>query len=1147
MARAVGWAVAAGLCVVLSGAAALAQEAPGFAPARGPAIGDTRYHTKIQNDGVVADVDDYVGLLLQGDSLTASVSAAKRSKLLPRMELVGPDGAVVPLATRPSRGGAGAQIRHFVAPTSGRWTVRISGANGTQGDYVVTFSVKPAPPQTLRARRLGEDEPLFKTETFHGLDGALLDLKLVWTKQSNPVELRALTDPAGDDVLAPDGAKAVEKAVVNSKRRSITLSKLPLHEGDGDYAMRVRIPQGTALYDVTFGVSPSRSKGRKAIVLSALEPVLDAQPTPFRGRPDFVMRLTGRNFSKSPAARAFFGLREGVVQAVADDGTWLDVKVPQGVPGTIVGVAVVNPDGQAAVRADFFQYLQPIKVLDLVDDDGAQVRVGSTRGGRRLHLVGENFETGQTVSFGDAVVSTFTVASSTEIVLETPGTHSRTVPVVIGDVFGGVAVSDFTFRFKAPPTFAARPYQPSVARVNTEVVVTISGADFEAADVLSFNGSPAASTFLGAQERRFTAPALPAGSYAVTLTDSIGSVERGPDFVVKPPPTISSVSLIGGPHVGQTGLAVDGGTLVRVTGIDFHVTDAVSLGGPQVQFTQHSSTAFTFVAPPGTLGAATLTVTDGSGQSASLAGLLRYVGYADVTSTRAPAASAVDDLLADRGAVGDLDRDGKADDLVIVSSYYAPGTRLELTRLFFGDSQGRLADATAASFPAAGSDASGNDNWNASAVAIGDVDRLNGADILIAGVSPYSYNGYVYKSVRLFRNDGAGHFTQDSANSPPVLYTPSVIARDQAGTYYLVYSTVLEGGLPTAMAIGDVDRDADGSLDVVVARDRYDFRYIGIDPTRVDFTQVPPYVATANVRYVSYFQYFPGTKVFQNDIAHANGFIDRTADWLPSVGDSKTAPLPAFHARDMALGDVDGDSARSLDIVETWDDPTTVSAFGVYMGPNVDSPRTATRVLLNDGHGRFTDATASWMPSAASPEFWQGSRLALADLDGDGRNDLVLLHAQGVDAYNTSPPAHSRTALRVLHNRGAGVGFVDVTATAIPSLPGNGDDFRGVALAVRDVDGDGRLDLVVGTNETLMDGSGASLRSTRLFRGGPNLTFTLDSAFLVPPSTDSGQAVDLLFLGDLSGNPDPSLVLLGNTPPSRSTNSQMLRVFDWRR
>jgi hypothetical protein len=1129
--------------VTAAAGAGFAAAPPDLVPPFGPRFGQNSYTTKIQGDGGVPDVDDYVEDLQRGETLSVSVTAIRHSHLLPQIELIGPDGADAKPKLKTSKSGDSVQFKGFAIAVSGRWTVRVTGAGSTEGDYSIAFSVKPAAPTTFRHQHLGDDMPLFKVNKFAGLDGALLNFKLTWSSKELPVDLKSMTDPNGREVLAPDGKKAFEEVRTDAKRRTLTFSALPLHVGDGDYAIRVKTPQGSATYDVTFDVVPQgRPHGRRPVALSATEPFLDPAPDPIRGRPDFTLRLHGRNFSASPAPTVWFGSAAGSTSAVAPDGTYVDVIVPQGVPGTTVPVAVVNADGQAAVRGSYFTYLQPIKLTDLVDDAGVPVRFGTTRGGRALHLLGAFFETGQVVRFGTAVAQVTGVVSAGEMTIVTPATQAGAVDVTITDVFGGVATSDFKFTFKRPPTFDAAPYSPSVSAVQTAVTITIHGHDFEAADQLSFNGVPVDSVLLGPTTRRFSTPALPAGSYAVTLTDSIGSVERGPDFTVKPPPAISAVTIVAGPHVGTTGIPALGGTTIRVDGTDFHETDVVTLGGAAVTFTSHSKTSFTFDAPPGSFGAAALSVTDGANQSATAANALRYVGYSDATTSRSPGASAADSLLANRGAVGDLDNDGVADDLVLVTSYYYIGTRTEMTRVFLGNGSGALVDKTSTNFPAAGSDSSGADNWNASAVAIGDVDGAHGADIIIAGTAPYGAGGSVYKNIRLFKNDGAGKFTQDEADAPPSAYTPGVVAVDPTGAYFVVYGTVFEAGNTTAMAIGDLDKD--GHPDLVVARDRYELHYIGIDPTKVNFATTPPSVTTANISYLSYFQYVSATKIFENDFAHSNGFVDKTTAKMPRIGDSNSSPVPCFQARDVALGDIDKDG--DLDIVETWDDPTTVTAFGTYSGSGVDTPRVSTRVLLNNGSGKFTDATSSLMPAGSSPEFWQAKRLALADLDKDGDLDLVLLHDVGTDAFNTKPPTFSKTALRVLRNDGPGHGFVDVTATAIPALPGNGDNFRGVALAVRDVDGDGWPDILVGTTESLTDAAGNPVHATRLFRGGPGLKFTLDNAFLTSEQSDSGEVNDIL-LGDLAGTTDPSLILVTVATPQHSVNGQALRVLDWHR
>ncbi len=89
-------------------------------------------------------------------------------------------------------------------------------------------------------------------------------------------------------------------------------------------------------------------------------------------------------------------------------------------------------------------------------------------------------------------------------------------------------------------------------------------------------------------------------------------------------------------------------------------------------------------------------------------------------------------------------------------------------------------------------------------------------------------------------------------------------------------------------------------------------------------------------------------------------FTDATASRLPKDSDFTWAA---------ALGDVDGDG--DLDLV-----------FG-----NIGSiPAELNRLYLNDGKGKFSDATASRLPRDNNDTF----AVALGDVDGDGDLDLVL-------------------------------------------------------------------------------------------------------------------------------------------------------------
>jgi len=133
--------------------------------------------------------------------------------------------------------------------------------------------------------------------------------------------------------------------------------------------------------------------------------------------------------------------------------------------------------------------------------------------------------------------------------------------------------------------------------------------------------------------------------------------------------------------------------------------------------------------------------------------------------------------------------------------------------------------------------------------------------------------------------------------------------------------------------------------------------------------------------------------------------------------------------------DADGDGHPDLYVV----------SGGSEFSP-VRDPALQDRLYLNDGHGSFRKAPAS-VPS----EDVSGSRVVAADYDGDGDIDLFVGGRVVPWRYGADP----RSTL--LQNDGHGH-FTDVTRRLAPDLEHVGM----VTDAVwRDVDGDGRPDLVV--------------------------------------------------------------------------------------
>ena len=58
---------------------------------------------------------------------------------------------------------------------------------------------------------------------------------------------------------------------------------------------------------------------------------------------------------------------------------------------------------------------------------------------------------------------------------------------------------------------------------------------------------------------------------------------------------------------------------------------------------------------------------------------------------------------------------------------------------------------------------------------------------------------------------------------------------------------------------------------------------------------------------------------------------------------------------------------------------------------------TKIQVLLNDGHGHFTDQTATWMPSQPQTDEASPDRLLVEDFNDDGKPDLAVQYASALN------------------------------------------------------------------------------------------------------------------------------------------------------
>jgi hypothetical protein len=207
-------------------------------------------------------------------------------------------------------------------------------------------------------------------------------------------------------------------------------------------------------------------------------------------------------------------------------------------------------------------------------------------------------------------------------------------------------------------------------------------------------------------------------------------------------------------------------------------------------------------------------------------------------------------------------------------------------------------------------------------------------------------------------------------------------------------------------------------------------------------------------------------------------------------------PKSLLSVGDLELGDVDGDG--DLDAV--------LADWGA--GNNMTNGGGRTRLWLNDGTARFTDATAERMPPVLIRFSWD---LELADVDNDYDLDILV----------SCKRCGNSTLFR---NDGSGAFTEDVRA--LPQYTNNYD------FEPMDLDGDGWLDLVTINDGDIVGGNGFSRRE-HVFRNDGKGRFRDMTDQWWPPAHNVGEDDNMAAFLDVDSDGDADLVVASLSGPDR--------------
>ncbi|MFM7251599.1 MAG: IPT/TIG domain-containing protein, partial [Ilumatobacteraceae bacterium] len=318
---------------------------------------------------------------------------------------------------------------------------------------------------------------------------------------------------------------------------------------------------------------------------------------------------------------------EGVAATILSTSlTSITVTAPAGVDGIADVIVTATGGASADTAADDYEYYAAPVVSSLAPASGL------TAGGESVVITGSNLLGATAVRFGGTTAA-FTIGSDTSITAVAPAGTAGSVSVTVTTPGGTSSAAgtgdDYTY-FDVPSISSLTPAKGASAGGNT---VVITGTNLTGVTSVSFGGTAATNVVVNSSTQvTATSPAGAAGTVEVTVSNPVATSSTagtGNDFTYWAAPTITSLSQVGGSTAGGTTVVITGTSFDGVTGaaaVKFGTVNATS-------YTVNSLTQITAVAPAGTAGLVSVSVTATGGTSANTtADDYLYYGIPTITS-----------------------------------------------------------------------------------------------------------------------------------------------------------------------------------------------------------------------------------------------------------------------------------------------------------------------------------------------------------------------------------------------------------------------------------------------------------------------------------------------------------------------------------